>query len=226
MPANKSREILEELRSVVLGRSNLVDSILPPVLFLVVNALLGFEAALGSSLVLALGITGLRLIRRQPVLYALGGIAGAGVAIGVALLSGRAEGFFLPGIASGAATVLLCLASILAGRPLVAYTSYVTRRWPLEWYWHPGVRPAYSEVTWLWVVFFGLRLALQIILFQQQAASLLAVANVVLGWPATIVLLVVSYLYGTWRLRNLAGPSVEEFKSGAQPPWQGQSRGF
>jgi hypothetical protein len=116
--------------------------------------------------------------------------------------------------------------SALAGRPLVAYTSYVTRRWPLEWYWHPRVRPAYSEVTWMWAAFFGLRLALQIVLFQQEAAGLLAVANVVMGWPATIVLLVVSYLYGTWRLRTLGGPSVEELSQAADPPWQGQRRGF
>jgi hypothetical protein len=38
--------------------------------------------------------------------------------------------------------------------------------------------------------------------------------------------LIASYLYGTWRLRNLGGPSVEEFKSGAEPPWEGQQRGF
>lgn len=226
MPANRFREIIDELRTVVFGRSNLADSILPPVLFLIVHTWLGFEAAMWSSLAVAGGITALRLRRRQPVLYALGGIGGVGVAIGVALLSGRAEGFFLPGIVSGAATVLLCVVSALAGRPLVAYTSYVTRRWPLEWYWHPRVRPAYSEVTWMWAAFFGLRLALQIVLFQQEAAGLLAVANVVMGWPATIVLLVVSYLYGTWRLRTLGGPSVEELSQAADPPWQGQRRGF
>jgi len=39
-------------------------------------------------------------------------------------------------------------------------------------------------------------------------------------------LLVISYLYGTWRLRHLKGPSVEEFKAGAEPPWTGQRRGF
>ena len=41
-----------------------------------------------------------------------------------------------------------------------------------------------------------------------------------------VLLLIVSYLYGTWRLRSLGGPSVEEFKSGAEPPWEGQQRGF
>jgi hypothetical protein len=47
-----------------------------------------------------------------------------------------------------------------------------------------------------------------------------------MGWPATILLLAVSYLYGTWRLRNLEGPSVEEFREETEPPWEGQQRGF
>jgi UPF0716 family protein affecting phage T7 exclusion len=47
-----------------------------------------------------------------------------------------------------------------------------------------------------------------------------------MGWPATIALLVVSYLYGTWRLNRLGGPSVEELQERASPPWEGQQRGF
>jgi hypothetical protein len=116
--------------------------------------------------------------------------------------------------------------SVIAGRPLVAWTSYVARRWPLDWYWHPKVRPAYNEVTLAWTVFFAIRLGLQWSLFQEQAAGLLGIIQVVTGWPATIALLVISYLYGTWRLRNLKGPSVEEFRAGAEPPWTGQRRGF
>ena len=127
---------------------------------------------------------------------------------------------------SGALTFVVCLVSGLVGRPIVAYTSYLARRWPLEWYWHPKVRPAYSEVTWTWAVFFGLRLLLQLILFRQEEASLLGLVQFLTGWPATIIVLIVSYLYGTWRLRNLGGPSVKEFESGTEPPWEGQQRGF
>ena len=57
-------------------------------------------------------------------------------------ICGRAEGFFLPGILSGALTALLCLVSVRIKRPLVAWISYITRRWPLEWYWHSKVCPA------------------------------------------------------------------------------------
>jgi hypothetical protein len=63
-------------------------------------------------------------------------------------------------------------------------------------------------------------------LFQGNAVDELALVNTLTGWPATIALLVVSYLYGTWRLARLGGPSVEEFRDGAPTPWQGQRRGF
>ena len=179
-----------------------------------------------SSLAVAGIITGIRLWRRQPLLYTFGGIGGVGLVIVIALLLGRNEGFFLPNIVTGALTVLLCLVSVLVGRPIVAWTSHIARRWPLDWYWHPRVRPAYNEVTWLWVVLLGLRLLLQLNLFQEQAAGLLVVVQLLTGWPATILLLVISYLYVTWRLRTLGGPSVEESRTGEEPPWEGQRRGF
>jgi hypothetical protein len=222
----KVRELTEEFRTVVAGRSNLTDSIVPPLVFVVINALAGLQVAVAGSFAFALLIALVRLSRRQPVKYALGGVGGIVLAAMVAQLLGRAEGYFLPAIVTGGLTLVVCVASVIVRRPMVAWTSHLARGWPLAWYWHPKVRLAYSEVTWLWAFFFAIRLLLQFALFQGAAPELLAVVNVALGWPATIVLLVVSYLYGTWRLRDLSGPSVEEFKQGAEPPWTGQQRGF
>lgn len=223
---NKAGEILDELRMVLAGRSSFLDSLLPPIFFVLLNVIWGVQVAIWASLGLAVVLALFRLFRRQSLLYALGGAGGVALAAAIAFLLGRAEGFFLPTILSGALTVLLCLVSVVVGRPIVAFTSAVARRWPLAWYWHPQVRPAYSEVTWMWVVFFGLRLLLQFNLFRQEAANLLGIVQLLTGWPATILLLIASYLYGTWRLKNLGGPSVEEFRSGAEPPWEGQQRGF
>jgi hypothetical protein len=122
--------------------------------------------------------------------------------------------------------VLLCLASLALGQPLVAWTSHVVRRWPREWYWHPKVRPAYAEVTVAWAVFFGVKLVLQAQLIRLGALQEIVWFQALSGWPATIALLLVSYLYGTWRLRRLGGPSVEEYRRGAPPPWSSQQRGF
>jgi len=221
----KWRELLDEFQ-LVLGTGSLLDAILPPVIFLLTSGLLGFQAAMWISLGLAVLIAGLRLWRGQSLLYALAGIGSVGLAILIVWLLGRAEGYFLPNLVSGGMTFALALVSLLIRRPFVAWTSFIARRWPLEWYWHPRVRPAYSEVTIIWALFFAARLLWQLSLFQERAADQLAFVNALLGWPALILLLVFSYLYGTWRLGNLSGPSVEEFKNQTPPPWQGQKRGF
>ena len=226
MRAGKLRELAEEFRAVVAGRGGLFDSVVPPLVFALLNGLLGFDYALWGSLALAVLITAIRLARHQPPSYALGGLGAVAVAILVARLLDRAEGYFLPGIVTGVLTVVVCGASVVIGRPLVAWTSHVARRWPLDWYRHRRVRSAYSEVTLAWTVFFAVRLWAQVALFRSQQARSLAVVNVVLGWPATVALLGISYLYGTWRLQRLRGPSVEEFRAGAEPPWTGQRRGF
>ncbi len=223
---NKVREVLEELRKVLLSRGGLLDMVLPPVLFLLVNALWDVRAAGWVALTLALSFVLLRWLRGQPVGYALGGVGSVALALLLVRLSGRAEGYFLPGLLMGGLTVLLCLVSLIIGRPLVAWTSHLARGWPLAWYWHPRVRPAYAEVTATWTFFFAARWLLQLNLFRAAAVDQLAWVNVLTGWPATIVLLVASYLYGQWRLQQLEGPSVEEFKANEPPPWEGQQRGF
>lgn len=226
MGEGKLQELVDEFRTVVIGESNLADTVIPTVLFLIANGVFGLEYAMWASLVMALVITVMRLWRRQPLQYAIGGVASVLFAILLSRLLGRAEGYFLPAIANGAIVFIVTLGSVIVRRPLVAWTSYLARRWPLEWYWHPRVRPAYSEVTLVWAVIFGLRLWWQILLFRAENPEVFAAFTTLGGWPTTVVLLVLSYLYGTWRLKQLAGPSVDELKAGTPPPWTGQQRGF
>ena len=223
---NKLSELTEELRAVVLGRANIIDAVVPPVAFLILNAFLGLQIATWGSLGIALALALLRLILGRPVGYAIGGLGATVFAILAAQLSNQAGGFFLPNLITDGLTILACLVSAIVRRPLVALTSHLVRQWPLEWYWHRKVRPAYTQVTLAWTIFFALRLAIKWLLFREVEATVLGVLSVLMGWPATILLLILSYLYGTWRLQNLGGPSVEEFTEDAPPPWEGQQRGF
>lgn len=226
MKGQKWRELLDEFRTVFSGRNSFLDAILPPIIFLLVNGLVGFQAAMWGALLLSVVFAVVRIIRKQSLLYALAGVGSVGIAIGIAWFLGKSEGFFLPGLISGSMTLLLTVVSLVIRRPMVAWTSFLARRWPLDWYWHAQVRPAYSEVTFAWAIFFAARLFLQFSLFQNENVNSLVVTNFITGWPATILLLVFSYLYGTWRLVKLSGPSVDEFRSNAPAPWQSQRRGF
>jgi hypothetical protein len=223
---DKLKEIRDELRLVLTGRTGIIDSLLPPVIFLLVNSIWSVQSAIWVAVGLAVVITLVRIAKTQSYIAAVGGLVAVALAAGATIYLGRAQGFFIPTIVSGGITVLLCFVSLIIKRPIVAYTSFITRRWPLGWYWHPKVRPAYSEVTWFWLGFFGFRLLLQIILYQAESTVFQGLLQILTGWPATIVLLVFSYVYGTWRLKTLAGPSVDEFSANIQPPWDGQQRGF
>jgi hypothetical protein len=220
----KTQEIGEELKSVLSGRT--IDALLPPLVFVLVNAIFSLEVAVIAALGLALSLAVLRILRKQSWYYALGGFLGVGLAAGLALLTQNASSYFLPAIIGSALLSLLALVSIFIGKPLAAWLSHLTRGWPLDWFWRWDVKPAYQEVTWLWALLIAVRLAIQIVLYQRGDATTLGWANFVLGWPVTIAVLVLSYVYGIWRLRKLGGPGVHEFREGKDPPWEGQTRGF
>ena len=221
---NRFSELLDEFRSVLGGR--LIDAILPPLLFLIANAIWGLQVAMWTALGLSIILGIRRITRGESLTYGLLGAFSVLLAIGLVTLLGRAESFFLPGLISGGLTVALCFVSLLIKRPLTAWSSFISRRWTLDWYWHPRIRPTYTETTLLWTLFFGLKFWWQIALYQGGDAEKLAWVQTLTGWPALLILLVITYLYGTWRLLNLQGPSIEEFDQKIAAPWQGQQRGF
>ncbi|MEJ2608455.1 MAG: DUF3159 domain-containing protein, partial [Anaerolineales bacterium] len=191
---DRRRELVEELRVVFAGRgAGLFDSIFPLLVFLIANALWGLNLAVWGSIGAAGIISVIRLLRREPLRFALAGLGGVAVAALFVKISGSEAGFFFPGFISGAVTVLLCIVSVALRRPLVAWTSFVVRRWPLDWYWHPRVLPAYNEVTLIWAGVFAARLGFEFWLYQRGSLDALGVLKIILGWPLIVILLIGTY---------------------------------
>ncbi|HAS75007.1 MAG TPA: hypothetical protein DCS67_12755 [Clostridiales bacterium UBA8960] len=71
-----------------------------------------------------------------------------------------------------------------------------------------------------------MRAALQFILIKNDNVTGLFVVNTLLGLPITALVLIISYIYGVWRLKRLGGPGIEEHKQNTPKPWKGQTRGF
>lgn len=199
-------------RDLLADRRLLVDAVLPPIVFVVAEAVGGLRAGAIAALGLSAVVLVARLLRRERPLYAVSGMAGVALGVGIALWSGDAAGFFLPGILGNAAMAIVSVVSILARRPLIAWTSAAIYRWPIEWYWHPRVRPAYSEITWAWAALYAVKAVVQFLLADAGQLGWLAVARVATSWPAFAVLLVATYAYVNRRLAALGGPSVEEFQ--------------
>lgn len=224
MKQSKNKEILEELQSVLKG--NTLDAIFPPLLFTLLNAWFSLPIAFFGALSLASGTTIIRMLYKQKGVYAIGGVIGVVIAGGFALLANNATNFFLPGIISNLFLVLVMFVSLLIGKPLAALASHLTRGWVLAWFWRKDIKPAYMEVTFMWFILFVLRSSLQIYLFLQNSVVELAWINTLLGFPFTVGILVLSYVYGLFRLKQLKGPGIEEYNNHQQPPYKGQTKGF
>ena len=89
---------------------------------------------------------------------------------------------------------------------------------------HKKIKPAYREVAIIWILFLGLKGLLQIYFF--SSPEILIIIKIGTSNQTTLLLLVLTYLYGQKRLRKLGGPSVEEFNNNASPPWTSQQSGF
>lgn len=220
----KMKEIIEEFKAVGSGKT--LDALLPPLAFVIINRIFGLDIAAAAALSVAIVFVIKRFLSKQTWYYALGGMFGVVLASGLAYLTQNAASYFIPAMISSFIFFLLSLLSLVIKRPLAAWVSHITRGWPVKWFWREDIKPAYREVTCLWTVFFLLRLILQIILFRSPDADRLTWINTLLGWPFTVLILTLSYIYGLWRLQNLGGPGVQEYQEEKDPPWDGQKRGF
>lgn len=219
-------ELKDEFRQVSSGNSRLTATVLPLFIFLILHHIWKYRPAACISLFSGILLAVRDLYRGRRIAYSLGGCVLLGITIALVAKSGRAGSVLLPAIGFNGIIAILCILSLMAHRPLVAWTSYSARHFPLQWYWHRRVRPAYSEVTLLWFFFFGARALLQFSFSGSHNTAVVSFFSLLTGWPSTVTLLVISYLYGIWRLRKLGGPGVDEFKRGDPPPWKGQKRGF
>jgi len=220
----KKEDVLEELHSIFLNKT--FDALLPPLIYAVSNSIFGLQTAVILAVTTALINFSRRIIKKENWKYSLAGLIGVIFASSFAYLSNNASNYFIPALTSSTLFLLASVITVLIGKPLAAWASHLSRGWPLEWFWRQDVKPAYREVTILWAVYFALRLTIQLRLFFSEAVLNLAWINILLGWPAIIVVLTISYIYGIWRLNDLGGPGVDEFKEGKEPPWDGQKKGF
>ncbi len=184
------------LLALLGGPRGIVDGGLPPLVFVLTHALAG--AATGRSTALlwaavAATITGgvlvaLRLVRGEPLRQVLGGLAGLAVAVAFALQAGEARGFFLPAIYVDATYAVVFLGSALLGRPLVA-TGY---RLLTGGQGTAALRRTLTVATVGWSVVFGVRAAGQAALYLADRPGLLAASKLLLGWPLTLLAVVLT----------------------------------
>ena len=135
-----------------------------------------------------------RLIRRQTVQFALAGIAGLALSAYVVSRTGRAADFFLPGLLANAGYALAYLISIVVRWPLLGVIVATLRGGDMSWRKDPRQVRDFSRASWVWVVLFSLRLAVQLPLYLADAVTALGVARIAMGIPLFAVGIWLSWL--------------------------------
>lgn len=217
-------DIIDEVKEFLTGKT--IDAIFPPIVYVIGNNIFGLTAGISLAISIAFILAIYRAVKGQSIIYALGGIFGVGIASGFALFSNNAANYFLPRVISSGFLFLVSLISIIIGRPLAALLSHITRGWEFDWFLRKDIKPAYREVTIAWTILFLFRMIIQWILFKMGNLAQLGWASLVLGFPATFTVLILTLIYGVWRLKKLGGPGIDEFREEKEPPWIGQRKGF
>jgi intracellular septation protein A len=192
-PAAKPTPLLVES---IGGWRGLVDSGLPVVVFVGVNALAGLRAAVWAAIGAGVVLCAIRLARKETVQQALSGFFGVLVAAFIANRTGEAKGFFLLGIWASFAYAGVFLVSVLARWPLVGLIwEYVDGRGVgTAWRKDRALMRVYTWCTLLWVLVFLARALVQRYLYDQDSTGWLAFARLAMGYPFTIGALAVSVL--------------------------------
>jgi hypothetical protein len=188
----------------------MVDAALPPVVFVTVNAIAGLRPAAYVAMGLALVFVLERIVRRAPVVNAIGGVLGTGLAVFIALRTGSAEGYFVPRALYNAGLAIVCVGSVVIRKPLAAFFARVLFRQPAEWLTHPLVRRPYAEVTLVFAGLFALRSVVFGVLIVLGEVGALGAAALLLGWPAFALVALWSWKWVPRRLEQLGAPRPED----------------
>ena len=185
-----------QLEKALGGWRGALESALPAFAFLVMFQVGGRD--LQRSLYAAGGVavfaTILRIARRSSLQYVLSGLVGVAVSAYFVTRTGKAEDFFLPGLLINVGYGAVYLVSILVRYPIIGLFLGAIEGQPLKWIRDAERRRAVTFATWLWVVMFIGRLAIELPMYFAGAINALGVAKLALGWPPYLLVIWMSYL--------------------------------
>jgi hypothetical protein len=187
----RGRALLEAMG----GLRGIIEAVLPGLVFLVTYTLTyNLVLSLIAPVVIGVAFAVIRLAQRQTVTQALGGLFGIVISAVLALLSGRAEDFYLPGFWINSAYAAALLISVFVGWPLIGLAVGFLMGDGLTWRQDPSKRRVLTILTLLWAGLFLLRLAVQVPLYLAGNVEWLGATRLLMGIPLFAPLLVISWL--------------------------------
>jgi hypothetical protein len=181
------------LADAIGGPRGMLDTGIPAVIFVVVNAATSLTPAIFAALGFGVLLVAYRLVRRQPIQQALAGFVGIGIAAFVASRTHSARGFFLPGILSQAALAIGAFVSLVIRRPYIGYVIAALEPRYANWRETPKLQRAMYQATMIWGFVFLLRAVVQGLLYLAHHVGWLAAVQLAMGWPFFAAALAASY---------------------------------
>ena len=177
------------------GIRGLVEAVLPGLVFLLTYTFTrDLIPALIAPVVIGLVFAGARLAQKQTVSQAIGGLIGIAISAGLALLTGNAQDFYLPGFWTNAAYGVALLISALIGWPLIGLAVGFLMGDGTAWREDASKRKVLTILTFCWAGLFALRLAVQLPLYFAGNVEWLGATKLLMGIPLYAPLLIVSWL--------------------------------
>jgi hypothetical protein len=197
------------------GVRGLIESVVPGFAFLVLYTVLpaSDQKLIISVLVpvaIALIFVVARAGARSPMTQAIAGAVGIGLTAVLAIVTKNASNNFLPGIFINAGAFVIFVASILARRPLVGVLVGLIVS-DAGWRADPAKRRALTLATWVWIIPFVVRLAVEVPLYLAHNVPALAATKLITGIP-----LYIGTLWITWLLVRAVYPPDAARDKGAE----------
>jgi hypothetical protein len=186
----------DRIRQTMFTTQGIVDTLVGPLIFLVLYKTVGLNAAIIGAGAAALAVVAVRRLRGQPLTSAWYGVAGVVLGAALAKATGSGSGYFLPKVVSNVAYGSAFLVSVVIGKPLIGIAWAFFHRQPLAWGYRPEVRRVFAALTLMWAGGFFLRAVVYGVLIadDKDRTGSLATVTVVLGLPLTGALLAVTLL--------------------------------
>ncbi|MEV0729165.1 DUF3159 domain-containing protein [Polymorphospora sp. NPDC050346] len=195
----------EQMAEQLGGWRGLVESGIPVLVFVLVNVIFELRPAIIAAVGVAVAIAVFRLTQRKPVRHAVNGLFGVGIGAFIALRSGEARDFYLPGILYGVAYGVALLASVAIRQPLVGWLwSVIVGGGKSDWRHNPVLVRTFNWLTILWGVVWLTKVGVQAALYLADMETALGVARLALGYPPYALLLAITI----WVVRRVTRTEV------------------
>lgn len=190
----------EQMAEQLGGPRGLIESSIPVLVFVICNVLTDLRPAVIAATGVAAVIAVVRLAQRRPIRHAVNGLFGVGIGALLALRTGEAKDFYLPGILYGIVYGLALLGSAVIRQPLVGWIwSVIVAGGRSDWRQNPRLVRTFGWLTVLWGVVWLIKVGVQAAFYLANMETALGIARLALGYPPYALLLAIT----VWTVRRV-----------------------